>query len=180
MYILMMYLVSFLWIVFLSKIFLLFLQMRAISRKYVNMYLANDQSAVTLQIIFNHITIIYNKRYDAIVCVVKIFVWGGLLRPTWEFFTHLETSPLLVKSCKFWPILGSHGHWQWGFFSVPHILWHGSFVYIGHLQGPVTLGPIAERLAVEICHYYFNDFGLPRPEIEPRSPACEAEALTLR
>ena len=34
---------------------------------------------------------------------------------------------------------------QWGFFSVPHLLWHGAFVYDGHLQGPVTLTAIAER-----------------------------------
>ena len=35
---------------------------------------------------------------------------------------------------------------QWGFFSVPHLLWQGVSVYNG---GPVTLAPIAERLAVE-------------------------------
>ena len=35
---------------------------------------------------------------------------------------------------------------QWWFFSVPHLLWHGASVY---LRGPVTLTPIAERLAVE-------------------------------
>ena len=34
-----------------------------------------------------------------------------------------------------------------GFLSAPHLLWHG---YNGHLQGPVTLTPIAERLAVEL------------------------------
>ena len=39
---------------------------------------------------------------------------------------------------------------QWGFFSVPHLLWHGTTVYKGHLRGPVTLTPIAERLAVEL------------------------------
>ena len=41
---------------------------------------------------------------------------------------------------------------QWGFFSVPHLLWHGASVYMynGHLRGPVTLAPIAERLAVEL------------------------------
>ena len=39
---------------------------------------------------------------------------------------------------------------QWGFFSVPHLLWHGASVNNGHLRGPVTLTPIAERLAVEL------------------------------
>ena len=37
---------------------------------------------------------------------------------------------------------------QWGFFNVPHLLWNGASVYNGHLRGPVTLTPIAERLAV--------------------------------
>ena len=39
---------------------------------------------------------------------------------------------------------------QWGFFSVPCLLWQGASVYNGHLRGPVTLAPIAERLAVEL------------------------------
>ena len=33
---------------------------------------------------------------------------------------------------------------------MPHLLWHGASVYNGHLRGPVTLIPIAERLAVEL------------------------------
>ena len=43
---------------------------------------------------------------------------------------------------------------QWGFFSVPHLLWHGASVYNGHLRGPVTLTSLAERLAGN-CHYLF-------------------------
>ena len=39
---------------------------------------------------------------------------------------------------------------QWGFFSVPHLLRHGPTLYNGHLRGPVTLTPVAERLAVEL------------------------------
>ena len=34
---------------------------------------------------------------------------------------------------------------QWGFFSVPHLLWHGACVYNGHLREPVTLTLISER-----------------------------------
>ena len=33
------------------------------------------------------------------------------LRLTWEFFPHMKTSPLLVKGCKFWPMLHTYGHW---------------------------------------------------------------------
>ena len=41
---------------------------------------------------------------------------------------------------------------QWGFFNVPHLLWHGASVFNGYLRGPVTLihVPNAERLAVEL------------------------------
>ena len=45
---------------------------------------------------------------------------------------------------------------QWGFFSVPQILWHGASVYNGHLQLPVTLTPVAERLAVELSRPVFT------------------------
>ena len=40
--------------------------------------------------------------------------------------------------------------YQWGFFSVPHLLWYGSSFYNGHLQGSVTLAPVAVRLTVEL------------------------------
>ena len=66
---------------------------------------------------------------------------------------------------------------QWGFFNVPHQPRHGPTVYYGHLRGPVTLAPNAERGAVTAC---FNDLGLSRPGIELRSPAYEANALPLR
>ena len=39
---------------------------------------------------------------------------------------------------------------QRGFFSVPHLLCHRASVYNVHLRGPVTITPIAERLAVEL------------------------------
>ena len=41
---------------------------------------------------------------------------------------------------------------QWGFFSVPHLLWHRASVYfkIVYLRGLMTLTPIAELLTVEL------------------------------
>ena len=39
---------------------------------------------------------------------------------------------------------------QWGFFNVPHLMWHSSSVYNGNLRGPVTLTPIAQLLKVEL------------------------------
>ena len=50
---------------------------------------------------------------------------------------------------------------------VPHLLWHGAFVYNGHLRGPVTLTLIAERLAVELWLPVFTT-GLSRQEFEHR------------
>ena len=60
----------------------------------------------------------------------------------WEFFTHLATSPLPRTAANFDLNSELMAIEQWRFFSVPHILWHGAFVYNGHLRGPVTLTPI--------------------------------------
>ena len=49
-------------------------------------------------------------RSPKFISQINMFVYG-VYHPTWEFFTHMETSPLPVKGCKFWPMLGSHGHW---------------------------------------------------------------------
>ena len=39
---------------------------------------------------------------------------------------------------------------QWGFFSVPHLLWQGPTFYNSHLRWPATLTPIAKQLTVEL------------------------------
>ena len=36
------------------------------------------------------------------------------------------------------------------FFTVPHQLWHGSFIHIGQLYGPVNPAPVDDRLAVKL------------------------------
>ena len=50
---------------------------------------------------------------------------------------------------------------QWGFFSVPHLLWHWASIYNGHLRGPVThtYCRAFSSGAVTICFY---DSGLSR------------------
>ena len=45
---------------------------------------------------------------------------------------------------------------QWGFFNVPHLLWHGTTLYKGYLRGPVTFTPVAKRLAVELSPPLFT------------------------
>ena len=39
---------------------------------------------------------------------------------------------------------------QWGFFKVPHILWHWTTFYNGDLRGPVTLTHNVKSLALEL------------------------------
>ena len=67
---------------------------------------------------------------------------------------------------------------QWGFFSVPHLLWHRASVYNGHLRGPVTLTPIAEGLAVELSLHVFTTWGCRGEDTNTQASACEATALT--
>ena len=44
------------------------------------------------------------RRVSIIVCSF------GVYRPTWELFTHMETSPLPEEGYKFWLMLGTHSH----------------------------------------------------------------------
>ena len=67
------------------------------------------------------------------VCLFVVFC------PTREIFPHMETSPLSVKGCKFLLCLALVAIEQWGYFSMPHLLWHGASVYNVHFRGPVTL-----------------------------------------
>ena len=117
---------------------------------------------------------IYVFWYVLFVCLFWVY------RPTREFFTHMDTSPLPVKGCRFWPMLDTHGHWA-VFIKVPPLLWHGASIYNGHLWGPVTLTPIALRLAVELSLPVFYDLGrlsLLGFEFEHQPSACGANALT--
>ena len=88
-------------------------------------------------------------KYHFFVCLC------GVDRPTREFFTHMEMSPLPVKGCKFLcsALMAIE---QWGLFNVPHLQWHGPTLYNGHLRGPVTLTPVAERLAVGLSLAVFT------------------------
>ena len=78
-----------------------------------------------------------------------LFVW--VFRPIWEFFTHMEMWPLLVKDCKFWRTLDTSSHWAVRVsLSMPHLLWHLAWIYNGYMRGTVTVIPIVKRLAVEL------------------------------
>ena len=66
-----------------------------------------------------------------------------VLRPTREFFSRLARSTFPVKGCKYWPILALIAVEEWGFFSMPQLLWHWASVYNGYLRGPVALTPVS-------------------------------------
>ena len=94
-----------------------------------------------------------SKKLFLFVCLFWFFVTLENFSLTWT----RHHCP--VKGCKFWPTLGNHGQ-QWGFSNVPHLLWHGASVYNSHLQGPVPVTPIAQRLAVELLLPVFYDICL--------------------
>ena len=58
-----------------------------------------------------------------------------------------------------------------------HLLIHRSTLYNGHLHDIHTRCRVFGSGDVTTCFY---DLGLSRPGIEPRSPACEENALLLR
>ena len=66
---------------------------------------------------------------------------------------------------------------QWGFFSMPHLLWHGASIYNGHHRGPVTLNqlPSVEQVS---CHYLFLRLMSVAWDSNTQSSACGANALT--
>ena len=86
----------------------------------------------------------YGIKNSALAAVSKnnvlLFHWClySFSNQSWEF--------LLIK----WR---HHYHWRASNFdqySAPHLLWHGSSVYNGHLQGQVTPAPFAEHSVVEL------------------------------
>ena len=105
-------------------------------------------------------------------CVSRLFVWG--LSSHSRIF-HVDTSPLPVKFDLCSALMAID---QWGFFSVSHLLWHGAYVYNGHLRGPVKLTPIAERLAVELSLPVFTTKVCRGWDSNTQPSACGANALT--
>ena len=90
------------------------------------------------------------------VCLFVVF------RPTREIFSHMVTSHLPVKGCKFWPMLGTHGHWVLRVLKRATPLWHRASVYEGYLWGSLTLTPIVEHLGVELSLTVFCELVLSR------------------
>ena len=89
----------------------------------------------------------------------------------------MDTSPLPVKGFKFWPLLGTHGHWA-------AMVFKRTVTRDSNLYGPVTLTSIAERLAVELSLPVFttvaagirsHSLSLPRRTLLPTAPPPRSE-----
>ena len=66
--------------------------------------------SLSRKIWFEHTSTVADVLFLLIENVLFVCLYG-VYRPTHECFTHMVTSPLPVKGCKFWPILGTHCHW---------------------------------------------------------------------
>ena len=85
------------------------------------------------------------------VNIHRIFLFM-IFRSTWEYFTHLETSPLPVKRYKFWPILMAIE--QWRLLNMLHLLWHGVTLIVWSY--PRTRHSLLlPRVWQWSCHYLF-------------------------
>ena len=103
--------------------------------------------------------------------VFQLFVCGFFV-PLKKFFTmwrrhHCRWRASTFDLCSALMVIE-----QWGFLNVPNLLWHGQTFYNGHHWGPMSLTPVAERLAIELSLSMMK-----RPVIEPRSSACKASAI---
>ena len=65
----------------------------------------------------------WHDSLSALISPSNLFVCLGFFIPLEDFFTHLETSPLPVKGCRFWQICALIAVEQWEIFSMPHLLW---------------------------------------------------------
>ena len=89
-----------------------------------------------------------------------------------EFFVPLENFSLIWRrhhcrwrSAHFDLRLALVAIEQWGFFNVPHPLWHGPNLYNGHLRGSLALTPFSERLAVKLSLPVFTTLRGSNPDL---------------
>ena len=92
----------------------------------------------------------YNYSYDFQILSTRGFCLIGIFLPLENFSRIWRRNPCRWRAANFDMCSALMAIEQWGFFSVPQLLWYGESVYSGHLRGPVTLTPISERLAVEL------------------------------
>ena len=71
----------------------------------------------------------YSLNTLSFFCFLCLIVWWFL--STRECSTHVKMSPLPLKGCKFWPMLGTYDHWAVRVLWRATLLWHGKSLYIG-------------------------------------------------
>ena len=102
---------------------------------------------------------------------VFYFCMYGVFRPTRECLTHLErTLCCRWRASNLYRYLTHMTTEQCWFLSNNYCELCGAFVYDGHLQRPVTLAPITERLSSWVVTTCFYDFGLSRLGFEQERP----------
>ena len=109
--------------------------------------------------------------------IIDVHCLFGVFRSPRAFFTHMETSLLLVKAraVNFNLCSTPMAIELWGFFSVPNLLWHGASVYNGHLPGHVTLTSVASSVANTTCFSTKVCYGC---NSNTQPSACEGNTLT--
>ena len=123
------------------------------------------------------------SRYISIGCLnsaalLILFVcWGFSFRSTAFLSLGYVTTPgeglqIFIYARNSWALSSE------GFFCLSHLLWHGTSVYNGHLQGPVTLTPIADRWAVELSLHVLTIYVCRGWDSNTQPSACEANTLT--
>ena len=125
-----------------------------------------------------YIHLLVRSNFFVVVTILWVcFCVFMVLHPTPEFFTHIETSTLMVKAARFDLCSALMAIEQWGFFRMPNQLWHGASIYNGHFRGPATLTSVAERLIVELSLPTFTPWVCRSWNSNTKPSACEANAL---
>ena len=69
-------------------------------------------------------------------------------------FFHMEMSPLPVKGCKCWPMLGTYGHWAVGFFAY-HTYCDMRHPFITVISEDTWNSELMSNVWQRSCHYLF-------------------------
>ena len=139
-----------------------------------------EQTIAYIYIIKTYPTMIFQFFKIIIVCIhvsLVVCLFGILSSYSREFFHSYRDVTITDEGLNFYLCLALMSIEQWGYFSVPHLLWHGASIYNGQLRGPVTLTPIPQRLAVELSISVFTNYVCRGWDSSTQPSACGANAL---
>ena len=87
--------------------------------------------------IYNIIVLIIAPNRRAIDLILYVWFFWGIILPIREFSTHMESHHYRWKAINLDICSVILAIEQWGFFSVPNLLWHGGirlYIFNGHLR----------------------------------------------